>query len=591
MSTASVYARFLGKEFVNPVNYVISIGIGLLVLLLQGYSPFSSIVPYLVPVCVQALSKSYLKYSGRLRDMLLSLPERRSDPAFLMDPAGNIILSAGTTNEDFVRKDIRRLGDLLDKEGLARVMQCIEKPDLQCPPVECYSPPLDKWYQVKTSWSEDGQNLLVWCEDISVRRQLDQKLFKIRDFSDTIISDLSELIETDTSFTRLARLMLDLGYEGVFIAQVVDDGLTGVVYKQAGAAEAAESSTASLLSSDVLRISKNSEAPIWLSHRSGRMYYDEIGVGGSSGEIYSAQEFRRVYPFDERVVHFLGAPIRNFINYHEGNIAVIAFNLDRPIGSGDLLAMEILVNSARSVSFLLSLATENENKFLQSVTGLCAAAEYSDEITGMHILRVNEYSRLLAEKIGMTKKGQTHIGQVAAMHDIGKVAIPHLIKLERAFTADERKEMEMHTIYGAQIIEKMMSCCAAATEPRLAMAYEIALNHHQYWNGSGYPPIIDDSGRRAPVASKTRTDYDSLRPAKGQEIPLTARIVALADTYDALRSVRQYKPGKSHGETLEIIKTDDRSGLKGEDRFGTDVMELFTTHHTAFRDIYENMKE
>jgi len=252
--------------------------------------------------------------------------------------------------------------------------------------------------------------------------------------------------------------------------------------------------------------------------------------------------------------------------------------------------MEILVNSARSVSSLLALAAENENKFLQSVTGLCAAAEYSDEITGMHILRVNEYSRLIAKKVGMAEKGQFHIGQVAAMHDIGKVAIPHLIKLERAFTPDERKEMEMHTIYGAQIIEKMMTCCAA-TEPRLAMAYEIALNHHQQWNGQGYPPIIDKNGRRARLASKTRGDYDRLRPAVGSEIPLTARIVALADTYDALRSARQYKPGKTHAETVEIIKIDDRTGLRGEERFGPDVMEIFTAHHSAFQAIYENMQE
>jgi len=478
---------------------------------------------------------------------------------------------------------------------MMRVMRCVEAGGEECGPVECYSPLYKKWYGIKTGRSEDRRTLLVWLEDITSRRQLDEKLSKIRDFSDSLINDLSELVEKDTSFMRLAQLILELGYEGVFIAEALESKIEGKVYKlqkKDGASGFNESESArdNIVSSEALRISKDSDAPIWLSRRRGRMSYDEAGVGGSLGKVYSEEEFHRVYPFDERVSHFLDSPIRSFINYHEGDVSIIAFNLNRPIGSGDLLAIEVLVNSARSVSSLISLAKENEQKFLQSVTGLCAAAEYSDEITGMHILRVNEYSRLLAEKIGMAKKGQNHIGQVAAMHDIGKVAIPHLIKLERVFTPQERREMEMHTLYGAQIIAKMMTCCAA-TEPRLAMAYEIALNHHQMWNGEGYPPVIDREDRRGSMTSKNRSEYDVLRPARGHEIPMTARIVSLADTYDALRSVRQYKPGMSHEKTVEIIRNDDRSGLRGEDRFGPDLIQIFNSHHQKFEEIFETMQE
>jgi HD-GYP domain-containing protein (c-di-GMP phosphodiesterase class II) len=578
-----LYFRYLGRELLQPVNYLIALGIGLLILTLQGSSPFASVVPYLVPVFVQAFSKSYVKFTGRHKDMLLSLPGRRSDPAFLMEADGAILLSAGKTQEDFSRRGLQNIGDLLDKEGKARVMRCVAEEKEECGPVECYSPPFNKWYSIKTGKSRDCSTFLVWLEDITPRRQLDEKLSKIRDFSDSLITDLSELIEEDTSFLRLARLMLELDYEGVFIASASDEGLKGRVYRRP--ADGGEG----LQMSELLHISKESDAPIWLSRRKGRMFYDEAGIGGSSGNIYGEKEFGRVYPFDARVVRFIGSPIGSFINYHEGDVSIIAFNLNRPISSGDLLAMEVLINSARSVSSLISLASENEQKFLQSVTGLCAAAEYSDEITGMHILRVNEYSRLLAEKVGMAKKGQNNIGQVAAMHDIGKVAIPHLIKLERAFTPEERKEMEMHTVYGAQIIEKMMTCCAS-TEPRLAMAYEIALNHHQMYNGGGYPPVIDESGRRGDMTSKTRSDYDALRPAKGPEIPLTARIVSLADTYDALRSTRQYKAGMSHEKALEIIRVDDRSGLKGEERFGSDLISLFAQHHEKFAKIYDEMQ-
>jgi HD-GYP domain-containing protein (c-di-GMP phosphodiesterase class II) len=600
MNTISVYLRYLAHEFLGPVNYLIAIGIGLLILTLQGSSPFASIVPYLVPIFVQAFSKSYVKFSSRHKEMLLSLPARRRDPVFLMNPDGSILLSSGKTHENFEERGIQSIGDLLDKEGKARVMHCLDEGSEECGPVECYSPPFNKWYKIKTGKSERGRIFLVWLEDITSRLQLNEKLSKIRDFSDDLIRDLSDLIEEDTSFSKLAGLMIDLGYEGVFIARIYDSGLEGLAYRQGkrpGYNEYIEPDISSdgiagsidMEISAPIKISKESNAPIWLSRRKERLSYDEVGAGGSFGNIYTQEEFRRAYHFDERVIQFIGSSIRNFINYHEGDISIIAFNLNRSIESEDLLAMEVIVNSARSVSTLLSLATENERKFLQSVTGLCAAAEYSDEITGMHILRVNEYSRLLAEKLGIEKKGQTHIGQVAAMHDIGKVAMPHLIKLNRAFTPEERREMEMHTIYGAQIIERMMNCCGQS-EPRLAMAYEIALNHHQMWNGAGYPPIIDATGRRCTLSSKTRSEYDALRPAKGTEIPLTARIVSLADTYDALRSARQYKPGLSHEKTMDIIRLDDRSGLRGEDRFGADVLETFNLYQHTIAEIYADMR-
>lgn len=581
------YLSFLLHEFLQPMNYLIAAGIGLLILSLQGNSPFSSLVPYLVPVFVQAFSRSYLKFSRRYTEMLLSLPGRRSDPAFLMEPDGSIFLAAGKTDNEFRDHGIKRLGDLLDSRGEARVMHCVKNLQGECEAVECYSPLFDKWYRVKTAQHEDTRTVIVWFEDITLRRELDGKLSKIRDFSDSIINNLSDLLEEDDSFTRLAPLILDLGYEGVFIARTAGTALEGRVYKKKSGGES--DSRDGLEISELLRVTEDSDAPVWLSHRQGRMFFDEAGAGGSTGKIISEEEFCKTYHFNEGVTHFLESDVRNFINYHEGDISIIAFNLDRRIGSGDLLAMEVLVNSARSVSSLLSLVTENEKKFLQSVTGLCAAAEYSDEITGKHILRVNEYSRFLAEMAGMSAKGQKHIGQVAAMHDIGKVAIPHLIKLNRRFTPEERREMEMHTIYGALIIEKMMSCCAA-TEPRLAMAYEIALNHHQMWNGAGYPGIIDDENRRVPISSRHRDSYDGLRPLKEHEIPLTARIVSLADTYDAIRSARQYKPEKSHEETMEIIRVDDRSGTRGEDRFGPDLMDLFLKHHLRFAEIYRGMQ-
>lgn len=106
---------------------------------------------------------------------------------------------------------------------------------------------------------------------------------------------------------------------------------------------------------------------------------------------------------------------------------------------------------------MVDVAIESDEKFLQIITGLCAAAEYSDELTGKHILRVNEYAKLLARSLDRAPNFIERIGKVAALHDIGKVAIPNIIKLKRTLDPLELSEMRMHTIYGAQIINKMIS--------------------------------------------------------------------------------------------------------------------------------------
>jgi len=568
------YPVFLGKEFMLPANYIIAAGIGVLIHLLQGASILSSPVPYIVPIFVQALSKAYVKYQNRFSQMLLSLPARRNDPAFVMDRQGRVLLSTGRTKEEFEKRGITHIEQIIDFEAHSRINKTTQTRVSRNIEVESYSPIFDRWYKVKVGQNPKDECLLVWFEDITQRHELDNKLAKIREFSNQIMIELPSLIEQDTSFQKLAGLILELGYAAVFIAKFSDDeSLMGNVYKlQDG----------ELVSSEKVVVFPDSEAPIWLSRREGRITYAEKSV--EQRDV----EFQQQYPFDPQVANFIGAPILNFINYHEAEVSIIAFNLDRSIGSGDVLAMEVLANSARSVSSLIGLANQNERKFMQSVTGLCAAAEYSDEITGEHILRVNHYSELLAKELGLTPQEQHQIGQVAAMHDIGKVAIPHLIKLQRTFTPEERREMQMHTIFGAQIIERMMGCCSEP-EPRLSMAFEIALYHHQQWNGAGYPDIIQSDGSLAELSSKETEYYAAFRPARGEEIPLVARIVSLADNYDALRSRRQYKPAKDHAETTALIRTDDRSGTAGAERFGPDVMEAFERVHPEFDVIYRNM--
>ncbi len=251
--------------------------------------------------------------------------------------------------------------------------------------------------------------------------------------------------------------------------------------------------------------------------------------------------------------------------------------------------MEAFVDTAMVTHSLVELAIKNDKKFMQSIDGLCASAEFSDEMTGMHLQRVNKFSELVAGLYGKDEKFCKAIGQIASVHDIGKVAIPHIIKLERKLTDEERLELNMHPIYGTQIISRMMS--DTSREYKFEMAYQIALNHHQMWNGEGYPSIIDNNSNTVDLSSRYFKDYFSLRPSSGTDIPLEALFVSLADKYDALRSPRHYKPAFTHEKTVSILREDDRSGILGEDVFGDKIMQLFMDNHTKFYEIYESMKD
>jgi len=197
-----------------------------------------------------------------------------------------------------------------------------------------------------------------------------------------------------------------------------------------------------------------------------------------------------------------------------------------------------------------------QESYLETIFAMTRAAEYKDEDTGAHVQRISYYSRELARLLGMDEAFVDRIFFASPMHDIGKIGIPdHILLKPEGFTPDELKIMKGHASMGAAILGNSKS-------PLLQMAAEIALNHHESWDGMGYP-----SGKR------------------GDAIPLTARIMTICDVYDALRSKRPYKPAFDHLKAMDIIEHGDARTDAGQ--FDPVVFIAFRQNHQLFRNIFE----
>jgi len=154
---------------------------------------------------------------------------------------------------------------------------------------------------------------------------------------------------------------------------------------------------------------------------------------------------------------------------------------------------------------------------------LAIASEAKDQDTGKHLRRIRNLAERLAKEIGMDEAQVASIGYASILHDVGKMHVPdRILQKPGPLTDDERVTMQTHTITGARII---------ADKPFFAMARRVARSHHENWDGSGYPDRL-----------------------AGKQIPLEARIVHLADVYDALTNQRCYKPAWSSEQAAEEIR-------------------------------------
>jgi putative two-component system response regulator len=162
---------------------------------------------------------------------------------------------------------------------------------------------------------------------------------------------------------------------------------------------------------------------------------------------------------------------------------------------------------------------------------LAQAVEHRDRYTGLHCERLSAYGMALARALGLSRADQLALFRGGYLHDIGKISIPDNILFKRGLLTDQEWEvMRQHTVRGEEICRPMKS---------LAPVLPIIRSHHERWDGSGYP--------------------DGLR---GEEIPLLARIIQVADIYDALTTSRPYKPAFSHDQAIAVMLEEARRGWR-----------------------------
>ena len=277
-----------------------------------------------------------------------------------------------------------------------------------------------------------------------------------------------------------------------------------------------------------------------------------------------------------RTKSLLAVPLKTSRDKTVGVLEIInAMSRDRaiiPFTDRDQLVLNHFANNAAA-------AVERALLTREVILRMIKMCELRDpQETGPHANRVGAYSAEIYHQWALDhgipqaeiKKTRDLIRIAAMLHDLGKIAISDaILKKPGGLGPDEFTSMKYHTIYGARLFENTSSDLDVISE-------EIALNHHERWDGGGYPGKIGDIFQ----------DHATLGPGKkGEEIPLTARIVALADVYDALVSKRVYKEPFPEDEALNLIR--EQSGRQ----FDPEVVAAFFSIHDVITAIKEKYRE
>ncbi len=242
--------------------------------------------------------------------------------------------------------------------------------------------------------------------------------------------------------------------------------------------------------------------------------------------------------------------------------------LTRPIDYHECLArctnlltmrrqQKIIRNRARWLEEQVALATKRvHSRERETLLRLAKAGEYRDEETGNHVLRMAKYSHFIAEALGQSELDCSAIEQAAPMHDIGKIGISDTILLKPGrHTREEFRIMQTHTTIGYEIL-------SGSPSNYIQLGAVIALGHHEKYDGSGYPHGLS-----------------------GEDIPLVARIVAVADVYDALTTVRPYKSAWLSAKAVDYI-----TGASGK-HFDPQCVNAFLAQFDAISEVRQQLRD
>ena len=224
---------------------------------------------------------------------------------------------------------------------------------------------------------------------------------------------------------------------------------------------------------------------------------------------------------------------------------------------------------------LQMLVEQQTHKFVlakeATIASMAIIAEFRDPETGGHIQRTKHYVKLLAQELNQHSSDPAVIEEVellyqsVPLHDIGKVGVHDaILNKPGKLTEDEFEEMKRHTLYGSEAIKRTEVILGSSTF--LQYAREMAEFHHERWDGTGYPHGL-----------------------KGEQIPLCARMMMLADIYDALINKRPYKEPYSHEEAFRIMTEGD--GRTMPEHFDPDVLKAFHKFHMEFERIARKFAE
>jgi putative two-component system response regulator len=229
----------------------------------------------------------------------------------------------------------------------------------------------------------------------------------------------------------------------------------------------------------------------------------------------------------------------------------------------ECLASEVEKKTAElnaALQFTVNAQRKLKASYLDTIFRLTIVAEFKDESTVQHVKRVGLCCAHIAKQLGWSEERVETIKYASPMHDIGKIGIPSDILLKPAsLSPEELALVKTHTTIGGKILHGSRS-------EYLQMAETIAINHHERWDGTGYPA-----------------------GTKGEDIPVEGRVAAFADQYDALRSMRPYKPPFDYVMAYRImLEGNERMGPR---HFDPKLLEIFKDTHKDFEMIYDHYKD